>query len=276
MAFECKRCGYECSRQQHLLNHLQKKTPCRVTVEDITRERLVEEIQDAQALTKQARDYVKCDWCECDVTKKNLARHKKTCSSQPKDDIEDLRSKYEALKERLEEFMRTPSTGTVTNVVINNNTVDNSTNVMNVVNIHSFGNEKVEHIQGDYVKHCILNNLRGMKSLIEKIHFSDEAPENKNIRMKSIKNKLVEVKGEDKWIVKDANEAMETMINKGCRLANEYYFDETNGLMERDLNDLDMKIQKFLTDIMQRDSALYFALRKRILALIIENTDAYD
>lgn len=272
MPFSCKRCEYESSRQLHLLSHLQRKTPCTVTKQDIPRETLIEEINTVINETKNGRHYARCEWCDSSVTVQNMSRHRKSCSSKPQSDIDDLKTKYNELKEHVEKLMQAQATApNVTNVVI-----DNSTHVTNVMNINTFGSERLEHIQGDYVKHCILNNLRGMKSLIEKIHFSEEVPENKNIRIKSIKNKLVEVKGQDKWIVKDANEAMETMINKGCRLANKYYLDDRNGLMERDLNELDMRIQKFLTEVMERNSPAYFALRKRILALIIENSDDYE
>jgi hypothetical protein len=42
----------------------------------------------------------------------------------------------------------------------------------------------------------------------------------------------VEVANNKKWVVKDANEAMESMINKGCRLLNGFYYNPETKIME--------------------------------------------
>jgi len=118
-----------------------------------------------------------------------------------------------------------------------------------------------------------MNNISGVHSLIEKIHFSEEAPENKNVRLKSKKNNLVEISNNAKWVVKDANDAMETMINKGCRILNGYYYNPISGLLEQDINELDTRIQNFLSSIMDKNNKHYFTLRRRILALLIEHND---
>lgn len=118
-----------------------------------------------------------------------------------------------------------------------------------------------------------MNNMSGVNSLIERIHFSDDVPENKNVRLRSLKNKLVEVAKDHKWIVKDANEAMETMIKNGCKLLNGYYFNEDTGIQNYDIKEIDTRIQTFLMSIMDRNNQQYFDLRRRILSLIVENSN---
>lgn len=270
---KCKRCELECARHQHLINHLNKKTPCVVKGENIAREVLIQEVIASMTVPKDASKYSTCEWCDAEIFKTNMSRHKKTCPEKP-DDIDVLKHQLEELKTKYDNLVQMQG---VSSIVIN----DNSTNIVNVVNINSFGNENKEHIDDEYVKHCLLNRLQGMKSLLEKLHFSDEAPENKNIRMKSLKKSLVEVKGDDAWVIKDANEAMEMMISKGCSIANKYFIankyiiNPENGLQEYNLDELDQKIQMFLSDLMSKNTPMYYALRRRMLALIIEHSDNY-
>jgi hypothetical protein len=154
-----------------------------------------------------------------------------------------------------------------TSAANSNNTVQITIN--NNIQINNFGTESYEHITDEFIKVCMLDRVPGVKNLIEKIHFSEDAPMNRNVRLKSLKNSLLEVKKDDKWVTKDTNEALETMIKKGCSILNQsYYADEQ--LMERDLTELDNKVQQFLTEILVRDNNNYYALRKRILALVIE------
>jgi hypothetical protein len=111
-----------------------------------------------------------------------------------------------------------------------------------------------------------------MKRLIEKIHFSDEAPENKNVRIKSRKDKLVEVQKDNKWEVRDARDATESMIKKGVQIVSEYYHDDINGIKDYDDNVLQNKIQSFLIELLGKKSNEYYDLRNRIFALIVEYT----
>jgi hypothetical protein len=114
-----------------------------------------------------------------------------------------------------------------------------------------------------------------MKSLIEKIHFSDEAPENQNVRLKSLKRNLVEVSNSQNWVIKDANEAMETMIKKGNRLLNSYFYDsnepedEQEDSPESQIRD---RIEGNLMEMNDKNSKRYFALRRRILAMIVDHS----
>lgn len=139
--------------------------------------------------------------------------------------------------------------------------------------MNNFGQEKCDHLSDEFIQKCMLNNNTGVKALIEKLHFSDDVPDNKNIRLRSLKNNLVEVIKNDKWIPKDANEAMDSMIRKGFLIMNKCYNDENTWIKEKDVNELDLRIQNFLIEIMDKGNKNYFELRRRILALVIEYSD---
>lgn len=259
MSFSCKRCGYECEAKYLLKRHLQRKNPCRVLHQDLSPQQLLDELSDDPKKT------LKCKYCKSTFTlSSNLYRHRKKCQKTNTLEIDLLKETVSNLQKQINSLQQS-STSTVHNTKIDN--------INNIFILNNFGNESYDHITNDFLKHCICNSLNGVKSLIEKIHFSDDAPMNKNVRLRSLKNNLVEVSDNQKWIVKDANEAMDTMINKGCKLLNGIYFNNEEDIMEYDINELDNRIQTFLLTVMDKNNKNYFAVRRRILALIIENTE---
>lgn len=266
---KCKRCGYETNMKYMLKRHLQRKNPCNPSLEDIARDILIQEL-DEETTDKSH----KCKHCNKMFTAaSNMYRHQKICNANS-NEIDLLKETVSNLQKQLTDMQNNPQKPSIYN---HNNTTNNNTtnidNMNNIIVLNNFGNESYEHITSEFLKTCVLGSMTGVKSLIEKIHFSDEAPMNKNVRMKSMKNNLVEVADNHKWVVKDANEAMETMINKGCRLLNGFYHNPETGMMEYDINELDTMIQTFLLTVMDKNNKNYFAVRRRILALIIENTD---
>ncbi len=279
----CRRCGYVCDYKYLLKRHLTRKIPCKILIEEISIDELLKEL-DNEDLEEYSRlkehdeptelkepeksKVYKCKHCNKSFSQAtNMYRHQKTCK-ESKSEIEVLKDTIATLQKQVANI----TTSTTNNNTTNNN-IQKANNIVNIT-LNNFGNESYDHITDDFLKKCIMNNVSGVKSLIEKIHFSEEAPENKNVRLRSIKNNLVEISNNAKWVVKDANEAMETMIHKGCKILNGYYNNPQSGLLDEDLNELDTRIQNFLLSIMDKNNKYYFTLRRRILALLIEHSDA--
>ena len=255
--FVCKRCGYECTQQFMLRRHLERKLSCIALVEDIA-------IDDLKMLLVQPIPVIKhhkCKYCDKIFSDpSNRYRHQKICKQGQDSQIENLKETVSALQQQILDMQEhLHSTTNIHNTTYN-------------ISLNNFGNESYHHISDDFIKQCIMSNVSGIQSLIERIHFSDDAPENKNVRIKSLKNNLFEVANNTKWIVTDANDAMEIMIDKSHKLLNKYYLNPDTGLMEQDINTLDAYIQTFLLNIMDKSNKHYFALRRRILALIIQQS----
>ena len=259
MKFVCKRCGYQTNVRQALIKHLQRKNPCKTLLEDVPIHELLEESRYVKEVNE---DSLPCEYCsQLFNDRSNLHKHKQICKRNPTNEMQALKQEIQVLKTQIQD----------------NKTVSNTTNIQTINNyniiLNNFGKETYDHITDDFIKACINKNLSGIKSLIEKIHFSEEAPENRTVRLRSLKNNLVEVANDQRWVVKDANEAMETMILNGQRILNGYYHNPQSGLLQKELEELDTRIQDFLNSIIDRNSNHYFALRRRILALIIEHSD---
>jgi hypothetical protein len=269
--FKCKRCGYTCENKCLLKRHLSRKNACLIS-EDLSSdllENLSIDILLKELNTCDLKKF-KCKHCEKTFTdSSNRYRHQKNCK---KSDIEQLKETVQTLQQEIINLKENSNKNNITN--IEQATIHNHNNLN--ITLNNFGNESYNHISEEFIKKCIINNVSGVKSLIEKIHFSDEVPENKNVRIKSTKNNLVEIANNNKWVVKDTNEALESMINKGHRILNKYYYNPESGLLDQDINELDARIQNFLLSIIDKNNKHYFALRRRILALLIDHNNIAD
>jgi hypothetical protein len=281
MEHVCERCGYKTNLKGNLIKHLKCKNVCQASVANVDRHTLLEKIVPV----KNEATCRHCEWCDKLISKTNMGKHKKVCKHKPassptesnssttqdvllseQNEIQIMREEIRQLRQELNNVKQSISSPSNVNIA----NVEN----MNIVNVqlNSFGNESVEHITNEFIGRCIQRDVNGMKNLIEKIHFSEEAPENKNIRMKSRKDKLVEVQRDNKWEVRDARDATESMIKKGVQIVSEYYHDDINGIKDYDDNALQNRIQNFLIELLGKNSNKYYDLRNRIFALIVEYT----
>jgi hypothetical protein len=285
MTINCKRCGYTFESQYFLLRHLKRKKPCDAVYSSID----INDYLDEVLMSNAGSSHVKCVYCGAEFSHlSSKSRHQKICQSKREsqtegcDTVQELRRKLCSVTNELLLLQRSSmSNNNLSNNTNNDssfNTTTNNTNSNNTTNnnitihLNNFGSETYDHIDNDFIKQCVMNSITGLKQLIEKIHFSDEAPKNKNIRLKSLKRSMVEVANDNNWTIKDAHEALDTMINKGCVLMNGIYANPDSGLQDIDEKELDYAIQIELNKISTKDKNLYNAIRRRILALIASHT----
>ena len=74
--------------------------------------------------------------------------------------------------------------------IINNNITNNITNIINnniTIVLNDFGNEDISYIKDDklFLDKCMKQLSSGISTLIEKIYFDKENPQNHNIKMKN-------------------------------------------------------------------------------------------
>jgi hypothetical protein len=144
------------------------------------------------------------------------------------------------------------------------------TNNYNII-INPFGKEKIDHIINDYefMKKCVRNaTTHGVTDLSRRIHFDDEHPENKNIRLKSLKRELMEVMKEDnQWHLMDKSEALDKLMRKAFVALHNFYDKNLTDDDEGDFRlDLLRKIQIKYTNI-------YYTVCKRLNVVIMDESN---
>lgn len=260
--YTCPRCGYETQHKQNFRTHLNRKTLCPSTLSDTTKEDMITLLDEGHF----KQEVYSCELCSMTFkTPQTKYSHKLRCRQKQSGGLpEDLQMRIEKLEHNIE-----------TMATMHNMNITNIAN-QNIVVLNNFGNETYDHISDDFLRDCLGNRFDGVKALIERIHFSEQATKNKNVRMKSIKHNQMEVANDQKWVVKDANETTDAMIRKSGTLLKQYYSrtEFPIDITEVDVDDLDVRIQMFLASFLKR-SEQYYDLRRSIVNIIIEHSDEY-
>ena len=126
----------------------------------------------------------------------NLSRHRKNCQATATECNISTQS--------------VPPTQTIQNITnnINNGTINNIH-----VHINGFGNEDLRHISMEFANECFRMGGYGVQPMLDKIYFNTECPENHNVRLVSLKNRIVEVfKETGKWDPASLMEVLEMML----------------------------------------------------------------
>lgn len=156
------------------------------------------------------------------------------------------------------------------NTSINNSHINN----LQIININPYGNEDMSHLTHEFLSHCLMNPTKGITSLIDTIHYSDEMPTNRNIRYKSTKQNTFEKYIDSQWTECDASNTLDELIKKGYRVLNAHYTEfYLNDPEYQDDNIKRQAIEKFrfLSD---KTSNEYYSV-KRELRLLIKNKTLY-
>jgi hypothetical protein len=98
-------------------------------------------------------------------------------------------------------------------------------------------NEKIDYISHDLLSRCVLSaGGDGIPRLIENVHLNKDYPANMNVRCKSKKQGIMETFDGKRWIMEPANNVMDSLIRKGCKVINKHYLDNMNGEFNSWLN----------------------------------------
>lgn len=89
----------------------------------------------------------------------------------------------------------------------------NSNNTTNINVLLSFKETKTNHLTDEDFLKCINKCIMAVPSLIEKIHFNKEIPENHNIYINNLRrNDYIMMYDGVKWVIKKSDEIIEDMI----------------------------------------------------------------
>lgn len=170
--------------------------------------------------------------CECGKTytySQGLSRHKTTCkmlnSKLMSNKIETLQQEKEEMKRQIEELLDKFSQFQGQSTV---NTTNNTHNIGTQNNIHihinAFGKENMDYITNEFMGECVKKIYNSVPSLLQKIHFDPEHPENHNIKITNKKLPHASVMSEDQqWKLVNKQDAIEDMIDKGYNMIDEKF-----------------------------------------------------
>lgn len=266
--FICKRCGYESTTKQNLLRHLKRVITCDPSISDIPPCILIEEVSRKNYNDASCH----CEFCGKQFNhRSNMYTHKKTCKSKTSD-YDELKAEVEELRKMLSEKSHTTN-NTTTNVITNNTT--NITNNITIV-LNDFGKEDTTHIESnkEFLDNCMKELLtNAIRSVIDKIYFDEDHPENRTVLMKNFKLNQLMVYDNGQWKQRHTSETIPKMLHNGKRILHKHFVmtgDEQKMLEDPDEDDAAFKFN-YLTNVIVPSTNEYKAAVSKIKSAISNN-----
>lgn len=263
-AFTCERCGHESTTKGNLIIHLKKKNACSTTNSQRTREEIIISLTRVSDKPKIHG----CNYCELMFsTPQGKHQHIKICPNHPANELRNKVNKMEKIIEQLQTELKSHKlSGNTTNNIQNQ-----QNNNINII-LNNFGNETTPQFTPEFLNHCLLNPSKGLTSLIEKIHYNPELPENYNLRHKSTKNNTLQKFIDHNWHDCDASNTLDELIRKGYRILNAYYTDQVANdpsIVEDEMKAMIYGKFRFLGD---KRSLEYSAVKRDLRLLVKDKT----
>ena len=197
---------------------------------------------------QQETDLFVCQYCFKTLkTRPIMLRHiRKTCKEKKKLEkmenvnskiiekqnkvIESQSNKINKIEKKLEKSVKQ------INNTHNNNTNSNNTinNTINNIHINNYGEENLEMLTDEFKERCIKRPFYAIIDIIRKIHFNDDYPENKNMRIVNKRDNKIQVLDDGKWKYRYKDEAVK------------YAFDDSNERLEQFCVEKSHKFRKFI------------------------------
>ena len=110
----------------------------------------------------------------------------------------------------------------------NNTEVNNSGNIETNITINNYGKENLEMLSKKFLTSMVQYPYTAIPKMIKKIHFNDNYPENKNIRMVNKKDSRIQTLKEGCWIYVDKNETIDELIGDKNYQMDKFYCENKN------------------------------------------------
>jgi uncharacterized CHY-type Zn-finger protein len=248
LQYVCQRCGYSTEHKHNIIRHLKGKKVCKAILSDKS---IAEILQEIRAKEYNEITY-NCMYCSRRFNNRSsMYRHIKICQSKKKDNtvIQKLSSKVEALEKNLHDIRRNTLIPPVVNQHINN-----------------YGTETIDHLPIDFLTSCFIT--KDIPNLIKTLHFDHGCPENYNIKLKSLKRKIINVFENNKWVAKPAGNVLDYLINNGQTILTNHYWNNKEDIhANRKVEEVE-DVLKWLDDVREHKGKTRRPLKMELIALL--------
>ena len=225
-SYDCKCCNFSTKLKSNYTRHLKTNKHKKSTESQhlVNQKSTFSQPKVNLLEEKNSTHLFKCKYCDKNFKhQSSLSKHiKYSCKHNKDEDLKELaRLLNETIKDKDKELRKMQKQiDKLTNKLqiqnINNITQFNLTNVNNAVNniyLLNYNNTDYSHLtEGDYIS-CIKDCNHCIKTLIEKVHFNTDKPENMNIYISSIKGNYVMVYKDDSWQIQNKKDQVDDLYD---------------------------------------------------------------
>lgn len=220
---ECKICNITFVKRQNFVNHFVTK-----------------------AHLKKANNSLRKFKCHCGnayLHRQSLHRHARHCTvfkpeeetetEEPEVETEESKDqKIESLQKEIE-ALKTVKQQTATTIQNANEIINNTTNNTQNIHINCYGKEDLSYITTEFLKLLINSPFTSIQTLTRHIHFNDEHPENKNVKVTNRKLPYASIHKDGRWQLTDRSKLTEELMHKKYTFLDTMYEDLEPTLSER-------------------------------------------
>ncbi len=272
--YTCKRCGYCSTVKKNVIQHLNRKNTCVATLQDISREELIEELtyRELNEVTYN------CKFCQKAFnSQSSRSQHHRRCKNR-EDKVEKLANVVATLLEQNNELKKELETIKAANTskniatgngscTTNNGTMNNVTNNIQVnVQLREFGQENYDAIPPDLVRACFMG--LDIRTLLENLHFDKNFPENHNVRIANLRNEIMEWYRNSGWYPVSFKRGINELIVKACQIFKEFYRNNPDEVIEDVGDEEALKLIDTLEGILRLDEKITKPVREELTAML--------
>jgi hypothetical protein len=235
--YTCKQCVFNTNLKANYKRHLGTKKHIQACTPSPKVSRKLAEISPELAEISP-NSFIFCKYCDTSFKhKSSLSKHVKYICKKNKDEdlkelvrllneqnklkeeeIHEMKIQTEKMQKQIAKLTNKLQIKQVKNIQ-NNNTVNYNINLLN------YDSTDYSHLtERDYVK-CIKDCNHCVMTLINKVHFNDKKPENKNIYISNIKNGYCMVYKDQQWKLVDRKEQIDDLYEYNEVVLDTWYRD---------------------------------------------------
>ena len=165
-------------------------------------------------------------------------------------------TKFEKLLEK--------STGPTNNTQNN----DHSTNkTINNIQINNYGEENLEMLTDEFKVNCVLHPSLALIDIVEKIHFNDDYPENKNIRILNKRDNKIQIRNDGKWCYHSKDKAIRYTL-EDCNDKLEQFYEEKKDQFRKLIR---MSCREIIKNVNEADEEFLKQMHNKMELILFNN-----
>jgi hypothetical protein len=220
----------------HKDTQIEKKDTQKIHKDTQIEEKNLQKIKKKNSILGKKEKSEICEFCTKTFnTRKSMLRHIRLYCKEKKE-LDKSENENKKLQEIIKSQTKQINKLLETNGKQINNTQNNNSNntINNTIHINNYGEENLEMLTDEFKERCITRPFYAVIDIIKKIHFNDDYPENKNMRLVNKRDNKIQVLTDGKWQYRYKDEAVK------------YAFDDSNERLEQFYLEKSHKFRKFI------------------------------
>ena len=232
--YNCEPCGFHTNHKPNFERHLKTKKHIESTKsQQLVNQKSTFSQPKVNISEEQETSPFQCKYCFKNFKfKQSMYKHiKYTCKKNKDEDLKELARLFnekdkqlkvqdkqmDKMQKQIDKLTNKLQIQNINQGTINNNTIN--------IQLLNHADTDYSHLTPKDYMMCIKNCNRCVRTLIEKVHFNPDKPENMNIFLSNIKGKYMMIYKDNEWQIRNKKEQLENLYDSN-EVVLECWYDE--------------------------------------------------